>query len=129
MSYQESHWNPEATSYTGVRGLMMLTEDTAALIGVTARLDPWYRAGTPHRRLEKVLPDGLLREDRLDGAPQVCVARAGFVEEGFALARFTRQRFLTQFEQPTHLSGHWQAPRRGPATRAGAKVAQPSNRA
>ena len=25
MSYQESHWDPAATSYTGVRGLMMLT--------------------------------------------------------------------------------------------------------
>ena len=40
MSYQESHWDPTATSYTGVRGLMMLTEDTAALIGVTDRTDP-----------------------------------------------------------------------------------------
>jgi membrane-bound lytic murein transglycosylase MltF len=40
MSYQESHWNPTATSYTGVRGLMMLTQDTAAAIGVTDRTDP-----------------------------------------------------------------------------------------
>jgi membrane-bound lytic murein transglycosylase F len=40
MSYQESHWNPEATSETGVRGLMMLTEDTASSLGVTNRLDP-----------------------------------------------------------------------------------------
>ena len=40
MSYQESHWNPAATSYTGVRGLMMLTQDTAAAIGVTDRTDP-----------------------------------------------------------------------------------------
>jgi membrane-bound lytic murein transglycosylase MltF len=40
MSYQESHWNPEATSYTGVRGLMMLTQDTASEMGVTDRLDP-----------------------------------------------------------------------------------------
>jgi membrane-bound lytic murein transglycosylase F len=40
MSYQESHWNPTATSYTGVRGLMMLTQDTAALVGVTDRTDP-----------------------------------------------------------------------------------------
>ena len=30
----------EATSYTGVRGLMMLTQDTADLIGVTDRTDP-----------------------------------------------------------------------------------------
>ena len=40
MSYQESHWNPEAGSQTGVRGLMMLTQDTAGDLGVTDRLDP-----------------------------------------------------------------------------------------
>lgn len=40
MSYQESHWDPTATSYTGVRGLMMLTQDTAAVVGVTDRADP-----------------------------------------------------------------------------------------
>ena len=40
MSYQESHWDPEATSFTGVRGLMMLTEETASDLGVTDRLDP-----------------------------------------------------------------------------------------
>jgi membrane-bound lytic murein transglycosylase F len=40
MSYQESHWDPEATSQTGVRGLMMLTEETASAIGVTDRVDP-----------------------------------------------------------------------------------------
>ena len=30
VAYQESHWDPEAVSLTGVRGLMMLTEETAA---------------------------------------------------------------------------------------------------
>ena len=40
VSYQESHWNPQARSYTGVRGLMMLTEGTAETIGVTDRTDP-----------------------------------------------------------------------------------------
>ena len=40
MSYQESHWDPEARSHTGVRGLMMLTEETANEVGVTNRLDP-----------------------------------------------------------------------------------------
>jgi membrane-bound lytic murein transglycosylase F len=39
MGYQESHWNPTATSPTGVRGLMMLTEDTARRLGVVDRLD------------------------------------------------------------------------------------------
>jgi membrane-bound lytic murein transglycosylase F len=40
IGYQESHWTPDATSPTGVRGLMMLTEDTARSLGVTNRLDP-----------------------------------------------------------------------------------------
>ena len=40
LSYQESHWNPNAVSYTGVRGLMMLTQDTASLLGVKNRIDP-----------------------------------------------------------------------------------------
>lgn len=39
LSYQESHWNPDARSPTGVRGLMMLTRATARRLGVS-RLDP-----------------------------------------------------------------------------------------
>jgi membrane-bound lytic murein transglycosylase F len=40
ISYQESHWDPNASSYTGVRGLMMLTLKTANQLGVKDRLDP-----------------------------------------------------------------------------------------
>lgn len=40
LSYQESHWDPDARSPTGVRGLMMLTLPTAQLMGVTSRIDP-----------------------------------------------------------------------------------------
>ena len=39
VSYQESHWNPKAKSPTGVRGMMMLTLDTADYIGIKDRLD------------------------------------------------------------------------------------------
>ncbi len=39
QSYQESHWNPQAKSYTGVRGMMMLTNSTAKLLGVKNRVD------------------------------------------------------------------------------------------
>lgn len=38
LSYQESHWNPRAKSYTGVRGMMMLTQTTAKQVGVKNRL-------------------------------------------------------------------------------------------
>jgi membrane-bound lytic murein transglycosylase F len=40
MSYQESKWNPEAVSFTGVRGLMMLTELAATDMGIIDRKDP-----------------------------------------------------------------------------------------
>jgi membrane-bound lytic murein transglycosylase F len=40
MGYQESLWEPTATSKTGVRGLMMLTLRTAQAMGVSNRLDP-----------------------------------------------------------------------------------------
>ena len=40
MAYQESHWNPRAVSPTGVRGLMMLTQNTAKMMKIKNRLDP-----------------------------------------------------------------------------------------
>jgi len=64
VGYQESHWNPAATSPTGVRGLMMLTEETARGLNVADRLDPresifggaryivWIRSQIPKRILE-----------------------------------------------------------------------------
>lgn len=39
LAYQESHWDRMATSSTNVRGIMMLTEDTADRMKVTDRLD------------------------------------------------------------------------------------------
>lgn len=40
VAYQESHWDPEAKSYTGVKGLMQITQDTADHLGLTDREDP-----------------------------------------------------------------------------------------
>lgn len=40
QGYQESHWDAEAESPTGVRGIMMLTRSTAEAMGVERRLDP-----------------------------------------------------------------------------------------
>lgn len=34
VGYQESHWNPDAVSPKGALGMMMLTPDTAALMGI-----------------------------------------------------------------------------------------------
>jgi len=40
MIYQESHFDPGARSYTGVRGLMQVTQRTAEEMGIRNRLDP-----------------------------------------------------------------------------------------
>lgn len=65
VSYQESHWEPDAQSYTGVRGMMMLTEDTARQMGVDDRLDPEQsiRGGAGYlasliERLPESIPEG-----------------------------------------------------------------------
>jgi membrane-bound lytic murein transglycosylase F len=68
LGYQESHWDPEATSPTGVRGLMMLTLPTAGDLGVDDRLDPVQSidGGARYlRQLKDRLPDSIQGEDRL----------------------------------------------------------------
>ena len=67
LGFQESHWNPLATSPTGVRGLMMLTSETADRMGVTDRLDPHQNilAGARYLKiLMDTLPDRITEPDR-----------------------------------------------------------------
>jgi membrane-bound lytic murein transglycosylase F len=67
ISYQESQWDASATSPTGVRGLMMLTGDTADRLGVTNRLDPRQSiiGGARYLALMKdSLPDHVPEPDR-----------------------------------------------------------------
>ncbi len=40
IGYQESRWDPGAVSPTGVRGIMMLTAETAEALGIEDRADP-----------------------------------------------------------------------------------------
>ena len=67
QSYQESHWNPNATSHTGVRGMMMLTNNTAALLGVEDRVDvkqSIYGGAKYLRVIEKRLPPEIKGKNR-----------------------------------------------------------------
>ncbi|MGH1441754.1 MAG: membrane-bound lytic murein transglycosylase MltF [Cellvibrionaceae bacterium] len=68
ISYQESHWNAKAKSFTGVRGLMMLTRNTAKALGVKDRTDPEQsiHGGAKYfiQRL-KNLPERIQNPDRL----------------------------------------------------------------
>jgi len=68
LGYQESHWDPEATSPTGVRGLMMLTNATAGDLGVANRLDPAQSIHGGARYLRQLidrLPESIQGDDRL----------------------------------------------------------------
>ncbi len=67
LAYQESQWDPLATSYTNVRGMMMLTEDTADRLRVTDRLDARQSilAGTRYLvELKEQLPPEVAEPDR-----------------------------------------------------------------
>lgn len=54
VAYVESHWDPLAKSFTGVRGLMQLTGNTARAMGVTNRLDPFQSIGGGVRYLARM---------------------------------------------------------------------------
>ncbi len=67
VSYRESHWDTFNTSPTNVRGLMMLTESTADLMGVTDRLDPKQSipAGAKYIvKLRDTIPEKVPEPDR-----------------------------------------------------------------
>jgi len=67
VGYQESHWNPEAVSRTGVRGVMMLTQRTARSLGVEDREDPQQSINGGARylvRMKDRLPDRIQEPDR-----------------------------------------------------------------
>ncbi len=67
LAYQESHWDPLATSFTNVRGMMMLTEDTAERMNLPDRLDAHASiiAGAKYLQLMKEsLPDRINDKER-----------------------------------------------------------------
>ena len=68
IAYQESHWNPDATSPTGVRSIMMLTKDTAEHMKIQDRTDPEQsiKAGSEylHWLLEQ-MPTSINEEERI----------------------------------------------------------------
>lgn len=67
MAYQESLWDAQAISPTGVEGLMMLTNRTAREMGVSDRTDPAQsiRAGAAYlRKLHDRVPDRIQEPDR-----------------------------------------------------------------
>jgi membrane-bound lytic murein transglycosylase F len=68
IGYQESHWNPDAVSPTGVKGIMMLTRGTAKQLKIKDRTDPELSilGGARYLRVvEKKIPERIEEPDRL----------------------------------------------------------------
>ena len=92
LSYQESHWNHKAVSKTQVKGLMMLTKNTANYIGVKNRLDPNESVYGGVKYLENLfnrLPTSIVGSDRIWMALAAYNVGLGHLED----ARIITQRF------------------------------------
>ncbi|HSO20615.1 MAG TPA: membrane-bound lytic murein transglycosylase MltF [Desulfosarcina sp.] len=90
MAYQESHWNPKAKSYTGVRGIMMLTRDTADALGIDDRMDVKSAifAGTRYlARLHRQVGDAVPEPDRTLMALAAYNIGFGHLQDARILAR------------------------------------------
>ncbi|MEW5904419.1 MAG: membrane-bound lytic murein transglycosylase MltF [Pseudomonadota bacterium] len=89
LAYRESRWDPHATSYTNVRGMMMLTETTADRMGVENRLDPKESilAGARYLQLLKEqLPLRITEQNRLWMALAAYNQGMGHLEDARILA-------------------------------------------
>ncbi|QLE86209.1 membrane-bound lytic murein transglycosylase MltF [Shewanella sp. Scap07] len=89
-AYQESHWNPNARSPTGVRGLMMLTLPTAKQVGISNRLDPMQsiKGGAKYLNdILKRLPDSIPENQRMWFALASYNIGYGHVEDARRLAQ------------------------------------------
>ncbi|WP_165873414.1 membrane-bound lytic murein transglycosylase MltF [Parasulfuritortus cantonensis] len=90
LAYQESQWNAMATSPTGVRGIMMLTNETADRMGVGNRLnaDESILAGARYlAMLKDQLPDRIPDPDRTWMAMAAYNIGMGHLEDARRLAQ------------------------------------------
>lgn len=101
LAYQESTWDPLATSPTGVRGMMMLTEDTADHLRVKNRLDPResIRAGARYLSdLKDELPPEVKEPDRQWLALAAYNLGMGHLNGGRAIARGLKRNPNTWYD-------------------------------
>jgi membrane-bound lytic murein transglycosylase F len=90
LAFQESRWDPLATSPTGVRGIMMLTSSTADRLGIADRLDPRQSilGGAKYfRDLRDSLPARIREPDRTWMALAAYNQGLGHLEDARVLAQ------------------------------------------
>ena len=90
QAYQESHWDPRATSPTGVQGMMMLTMTTARQLGIKNRLDTEQSIMGGANYLAQLLdrvPQNVQGDDRLWFALAAYNVGMGHVHDARTLAK------------------------------------------
>ena len=90
LSYQESHWDPGAVSPTGVKGLMMLTRNTAKELGVV-RTNPVesIQGGTRYlATLQSRLDERIAEEEQALMALAAYNVGLGHLRDAQRVARF-----------------------------------------
>jgi membrane-bound lytic murein transglycosylase F len=90
MGYQESKWDPGAVSFTGVRGLMQLTENTAAMMRAGDRNDPRssiFGGAKYLARLMDAMPRRIPEPDRTWFAVAAYNVGLGHLEDARVLAQ------------------------------------------
>ena len=90
QAYQESHWDADAVSPTGVRGIMMLTRATAKRLKIEDRRDPAESIAGGSRYL-KLLMDGL--PQRIKQPDRLWLALAAY---NIGIGHLEDARVLTQ---------------------------------
>ncbi|MEF8793341.1 membrane-bound lytic murein transglycosylase MltF [Thiohalorhabdus sp.] len=89
QAYQESHWQPLARSPTGVRGMMMLTRNTASSLGIDNRLNVQnsIRGGAEYlARMWERLPQSIEEPDRTWAALAAYNVGRGHIRDARRLA-------------------------------------------
>lgn len=130
LGYQESLWNPNAISPTGVRGLMMLTQRTAKEMGVQNRRDPKQsiQGGANYfKKLYNRLPEGIMEPHRTWFALASYNTGYGHVQDARILTEQKGKNPNNWFEVKSHLlllkkRKYYQHARHGYARGAGQSV-------
>jgi membrane-bound lytic murein transglycosylase MltF len=75
ISFQESQWDPRAKSNMGVRGMMMVTLQTAAIVGVKNRLDPEQSINGGSKYIASLLEKNIFGKSQSD---QLAISLASY---------------------------------------------------
>ena len=106
ISYQESHWNPRAESFTGVRGMMMLTQSTARTLGVKDRnnaLDSILGGAKYLNQIKDLLPLNIQEPDRTWMALAAYNVGLGHLEDAMDLCKKLGKNYTSWKDMQTIL--------------------------